>query len=309
MDGGIFDLRGNTALYEVLGVPRTATQRDIRVAYYKLAVLYHPDKNPDGGDIFKEVSFAHSILSDPEQRSMYDDKTLRGDLEGRARAYDPTMDPNVELRPEELRCFVDRVRRAQQAKMREQTDFEKRRDEEMRRRAEFDAKNPTFRANYERERSFRQKKGADTDVLRSTHLTMAASKPRTSAEVMAVLQNEEQQRLYGRGVASTLPSRGVTRPKVKQEMMAQFRTTYDARDDSRNSNAQNCSVARSEDRATNASKRAFPEELRYSETIGHKIEQYTNFDYRTFVEKDSIDRGEIEGAVLADALHQYDRNH
>ena len=61
--------------YEALGVPRTATEKDIKAAYRKLARKYHPDVNP--GDKaaearFKEVNTAHEVLSDPEKRKKYD---------------------------------------------------------------------------------------------------------------------------------------------------------------------------------------------------------------------------------------------
>jgi curved DNA-binding protein len=60
--------------YEVLGVPRDATQGDIRRAYRKLARRYHPDlnKDSDAEERFKEVSEAHEVLSDPEKRERYD---------------------------------------------------------------------------------------------------------------------------------------------------------------------------------------------------------------------------------------------
>lgn len=109
-----FDLKDNAQLYSVLGVERTATEGEIRRAFKKLAVLYHPDKNPDGAEKFKEVNFAHTILTDAEQRRMYDCKTLRTHLDGQAKAYDPSMDPNVELTTEQLKDFVERLHREQQ---------------------------------------------------------------------------------------------------------------------------------------------------------------------------------------------------
>ncbi|MEJ5222358.1 MAG: DnaJ domain-containing protein, partial [Tepidiforma sp.] len=61
--------------YEVLGVSRTATEKEIKAAYRKLARKYHPDVNP--GDKaaearFKEINQAFEVLSDPEKRKKYD---------------------------------------------------------------------------------------------------------------------------------------------------------------------------------------------------------------------------------------------
>jgi curved DNA-binding protein len=60
--------------YEVLGVPRTADQKEIQRAYRKLARTYHPDvnKDPAAEERFKEVSEAYDVLSDPELRRRYD---------------------------------------------------------------------------------------------------------------------------------------------------------------------------------------------------------------------------------------------
>jgi DnaJ-class molecular chaperone len=62
--------------YEVLGVPRTASQKEIKSAFRKLARKYHPDVNPsDAGasEKFKEINEAHEVLGDPEKRKKYDD--------------------------------------------------------------------------------------------------------------------------------------------------------------------------------------------------------------------------------------------
>src|SRR4051812_38479446 len=65
---------GYQAYYEALGVPRDASNQDIRSAYRRLAREYHPDVNKDPGaeDRFKEVSEAYEVLRDPDKRERYD---------------------------------------------------------------------------------------------------------------------------------------------------------------------------------------------------------------------------------------------
>ena len=61
--------------YEVLGVSRDTSQADIKKAYRKAAVQYHPDKNPDdpkAEEKFKELGQAYEVIGDEEKRAAYD---------------------------------------------------------------------------------------------------------------------------------------------------------------------------------------------------------------------------------------------
>ncbi|VDK67745.1 unnamed protein product, partial [Cylicostephanus goldi] len=62
----------DTRLYDLLKVKPDASEDEIKKSYRRLAKEFHPDKNPDHGDQFKEISFAYEILSNPERRRLYD---------------------------------------------------------------------------------------------------------------------------------------------------------------------------------------------------------------------------------------------
>jgi molecular chaperone DnaJ len=67
--------------YEVLGVSRDATEEEIKKAYKKAALKYHPDRNPgnkEAEEKFKEASEAYQVLSDPQKRRIYDQYGYEG---------------------------------------------------------------------------------------------------------------------------------------------------------------------------------------------------------------------------------------
>jgi len=72
----------DTKLYDELGVAPTATEQEIKKAYRKLALKYHPDKNPDDPEKFKNISAAFEVLSDEKKRSIYDKYGEEGLREG-----------------------------------------------------------------------------------------------------------------------------------------------------------------------------------------------------------------------------------
>ena len=70
--------------YKILGIPRNASEQDIKKAYRKLAMQYHPDRNPGkeewANEKFKEINEAYGVLGDPEKRGQYDRFGTVGDI-------------------------------------------------------------------------------------------------------------------------------------------------------------------------------------------------------------------------------------
>ena len=67
--------------YEILNVERTATDTEIKAAYRKIAIKYHPDRNPgnkEAEEKFKEAAEAYDVLRDPQKRQQYDQFGFEG---------------------------------------------------------------------------------------------------------------------------------------------------------------------------------------------------------------------------------------
>jgi len=80
--------------YEILGVSRSATEPELKSAYRKLAIQFHPDKNPgnhEAEEKFKEAAEAYSVLSDSEKRARYDQFGRSGLGSGGGGGFDPSQ--------------------------------------------------------------------------------------------------------------------------------------------------------------------------------------------------------------------------
>src|SRR5205823_7435061 len=80
--------------YEVLGVARAATEVEIKSAYRKLALKYHPDRNPGdkaAEEKFKECAEAYAVIADSEKRSLYDRFGHQGVSSAAGAGFDPSV--------------------------------------------------------------------------------------------------------------------------------------------------------------------------------------------------------------------------
>jgi len=76
-------MEGSEDLYKILGIDQNATQEQIKSAYRKLSMIYHPDRNrnnPEATSKFQKISSTYEILGDEAQRKLYDMKNLRGNM-------------------------------------------------------------------------------------------------------------------------------------------------------------------------------------------------------------------------------------
>merc|ERR1711871_45512 len=82
----------DTKLYKTLGINQDASESEIKKAYRKLAIKFHPDKNKDNqeeaAEKFKDISEAYQILSDPEKRKLYDQLGMDG-VNGSGMQFNP----------------------------------------------------------------------------------------------------------------------------------------------------------------------------------------------------------------------------
>lgn len=93
--------------YEVLGITKSATADEVKKAYRKMAIKYHPDKNPGDAEAekrFKEISEAYEVLSDPQKKQMYDRFGKEGVQAGAAGAG---AGPGFGSMEDALRTFMD----------------------------------------------------------------------------------------------------------------------------------------------------------------------------------------------------------
>ncbi|XP_026878473.2 dnaJ homolog subfamily C member 18 isoform X1 [Electrophorus electricus] len=112
---GVLRIKRCKDFYEILGVPKDASDEDLKKAYRKLALRFHPDKNcaPGATDAFKAIGNAYAVLSNPEKRLQYDQCGEQGAAEPSSNSPDPPRhsrghhrtfhrDFEADISPEEL---------------------------------------------------------------------------------------------------------------------------------------------------------------------------------------------------------------
>lgn len=85
----------------MLGVSSDSNEEEIRRAYKRLALRYHPDKNPDADaeDKFKQIAQAYDVLTDPEKRSVYDQQ---GENHMQPQTYLKSMHLHVKMQDKKM---------------------------------------------------------------------------------------------------------------------------------------------------------------------------------------------------------------
>lgn len=83
--------------YKALGIQSGANEDEIKKAYRKMALKYHPDKNkdPHAEDKFKEIAEAYDVLSDPKKRAVYDQYGEEGKRDSGCRTKGFSLDPKA----------------------------------------------------------------------------------------------------------------------------------------------------------------------------------------------------------------------
>ncbi len=90
--------------YEILGLSNTASIAEVKSAFRNLAKLYHPDVNPDGRERFVLILKAYEILSDPQQKYIYDSRIRTGNpQQSRSQSNNATKEKNWKFDERELR--------------------------------------------------------------------------------------------------------------------------------------------------------------------------------------------------------------